>query len=174
MKSCPKCSLTYQDDLEFCLEDGTRLVSGTAFGTEIPTITRSNNPLPTTAKTVSLPFPTQSAMPDVNRPKEPQTVPQTTLIKEKAIEQSNKILEVFPIVTALAHNWWQWIYLNNQPYSSFTAYFFSPVFLVWLLLLIITAALGVVGFKRVRNKGFAVAGLVILAINFILFLVPKR
>jgi hypothetical protein len=175
MKSCPKCQITYEDNsLEFCLEDGTRLVSSDNFSTEIPTVTHSNNPNPTIAKTVSLPFSDQAQGAGQATAKNPSAFPQVNQIKEKAIEKSNKVLEVIPIVMALAHNWWQWIYLNNQNYSSVTAFLLSPNFLVWFLLLIVGVVLGLISFKRTRNRGFAVAGLVIFAVNFILFLVPKR
>lgn len=174
MKHCPKCNLNYDNTLEFCLEDGTRLVSANAFDSEIPTITHANKPSPTTEKTVSLPYSTPNAAPAPNHQTAAQKVPQTTLIKEKVIEQSNKILETAPIVLALAHNWWQWIYLKNQSYTSFPAYVFSADFMIWLILLALGAALGLLSFKRLQNRGFAAAGLVILAINFILFIVPKR
>ncbi len=36
------------------------------------------------------------------------------------------------------------------------------------------AITGLIAVKRCRNKGFVFAGLVILSINLILFLVPKR
>ena len=175
MKRCPKCNLNYEDNsLEFCLEDGTRLASPTNFNTEIPTVTHSNNPNSTTAKTVSLPFSEQAANPDLQIAEKSPIFPQTTQIKEKAIEQTNKMLEIAPVILALAHNWWQWIYLNKQSYSSFVEYVFSANFLVWVLLLVIGAILGLVSFKRLQNKGFAIVSLVTLAINFILFLVPKR
>ncbi len=34
MRQCPQCSATYNDDMSFCLNDGTSLVSPT--GSEIP------------------------------------------------------------------------------------------------------------------------------------------
>lgn len=175
MKRCPKCQLSYDDNsLEFCLEDGTKLISTDNFNTEIPTVTHSNKQNQTTAKTVSLPFSTESIKQDFPEPKASAAFPQVTQIKEKAIEKSNKIIELAPIVLALAHNWWQWIYLNNQPATSVTAYIFSANFLIWLLLLLVGVAFGLISLKRVQGRGFAVVGLVTFAINFILFLVPKR
>jgi hypothetical protein len=45
---------------------------------------------------------------------------------------------------------------------------------MWLLLLITGGATGLLAVKYGRNKGFAYTSLVILAINLLLFLVPKR
>ncbi|MGI9037040.1 MAG: hypothetical protein ACR2GD_13525 [Pyrinomonadaceae bacterium] len=176
MKRCPKCNLNYPDEtLEFCLEDGTRLISENRVDEEIQTVTRSNAPGSTTAKTVSLPFSTPGAvshLPTGNA--QIKTPAPTSALKERAVEKSNQALEIAPLVVALAHNWWQWIYLNNQYYSSFTTYVLSANFLMWLLLLAAGAVLGLLAVKRVGDKRFAIAGLVILAVNLILFLVPKR
>ena len=175
MKCCPKCSLDYSDDtLEFCLEDGTRLVSISKYETEIPTVTLSNKPNPTTEKTVNLPFSSPAKTLEFSAGTPPQTIPLNTLINEKVVQQSNNVLEIAPIVVALAHNWWQWIYLNSQYYSSFSSYVLSANFLMWLLLLMVGTVAGLFALKRCRNKGFAVASLVILSINLILFLVPRR
>ena len=176
MKSCPKCSFSYNDDtLEFCLEDGTRLISAENFDSEIPTITISDNQKRQAAKTNSLPFlppsPETSGLP-ANRSN--KTVPQSILLKEKAIEKTNKVLEIAPFIIALAHNWWQWVYLSGQSYASFTTYLASANFLVWLVLLGAGTTLGLLSLKRVGNRNFAIAGLVIIAINLLLFLVPKR
>ena len=175
MKRCSKCGLNYKDEtLEFCLEDGTRLVSATAFDTEIPTITHSNNLNITTERTVAFPASGKNSKSDLNDKTEPSTSLRSAPVKEKAFEKGNIVLEKAPVVIALAHNWWQWIYLNNQTYSSFTAYIFSTSFLIWLALLILGITLGLLSFKRIKNNGFALTGLIILAINFILILVPKR
>jgi len=175
MKRCPKCKIEYFDTtLEFCLEDGTRLVSASAYETETPTVTRSNKPNLTTEKTVNLPFSDQARPLEFRGAKPAETIPQTNLLKDKAVEQSNNILEIAPLVVALAHNWWQWIYLNNQYYSSFSTYILSANFLMWLLLLTAGAAISLLTVKRCQNKGYAFASLVILSINLILFLVPKR
>ena len=92
----------------------------------------------------------------------------------KYFSEPNKILEISPLVIALAHNWWQWVYLNNQYYYSFGSYVFSANFLMWLLLLATGGIIGLISLKKNQNKSFAIAGLVILAINLLLFLVPKR
>jgi hypothetical protein len=83
-------------------------------------------------------------------------------------------LELAPVVIALAHNWWQWLYLEKQYYSSFMDYFFSANFLMWLLLLAAGIGISLYSIKRSERKGFAYTGLVIFAINLILFLVPRR
>jgi hypothetical protein len=82
-------------------------------------------------------------------------------------------LEITPIIISLAHNWWQWVYLNKQDYLTFTSYVSSANFLVWLLLLVAGASVGMLVLKLCQNKSCAYTGLVILAINLLLFLVPK-
>lgn len=175
MKRCPTCNLSYTDDsLEFCLEDGSRLFFKGTNEIETQFISKPTNSNPANAPTVALPFSTSPENVNTKINNEVKTVQQTKVIKERAIEQGNKILEIAPIVIALAHNWWQWIYLNNQSYSSFTAYFLSANFLIWLALLIVGLTTGLLSIKRLPNKGFAVTGLITLAVNLILFLVPKR
>lgn len=180
MKRCPKCNLDYFDNmLEFCLEDGSKLYTVSAYN-ETPTITKPNPSNPATAKTVSLPYsktPGALQFEASNRAGNPpieKTVAATDLLKEKVTDKTFRILETAPIVLSLAHNWWQWIYLNNQYYSSLTGFLLSANFLMWLLLLITGGATGLLAVKYSRNKGFAYASLVILAINLLLFLVPKR
>jgi hypothetical protein len=175
MKRCPKCSIEYFDHtLEFCLEDGMRLVSARSFETETPTVTKSNKPNPSTEKTVNLPFSNPAKTLELGGANDLQTIPQTDLLKERVAQQSNKVLEIAPIIIALAHNWWQWIYLNNQYYSSLSSYVLSANFLMWLLLLTASAAVSLLSLKRCKDKRLAFASLVILSINLILFLVPRR
>lgn len=175
MKRCPKCNLSYSDDsLEFCLEDGSRLIPLNSGETETQVISKPTSANPANAATVNLPFSMPPEKLDNANTNEIKTFQQSAVIKDRAIEQGNKALEIAPIIIALAHNWWQWIYLNNQYYSSFTTYFLSANFLMWLLLLIAGTTIGLVSLKRIQNKGFAVVGLIILAINLLLFLVPKR
>ncbi len=175
MKRCPKCNIEYFDNtLEFCLEDGMRLVSTLLHKTETPTVTKSNKPNPSTEKTISLPFSNPAKTLELGGANDLQTIPQTDLLKERVAQQSNKVLEIAPIIIALAHNWWQWIYLNNQYYSSLSSYVLSANFLMWLLLLATGAAVSLFVVKRCKNKGFAFASLVIFSINLILFLVPRR
>jgi len=175
MKRCPNCNIEYFDTtLEFCLEDGTRLVSISARETESPTVIRSTKTGSAAEETVDLPFPNPAQTLEFGGAKAIETAPQKTLVKDKITEQSNGVLELAPFVVALAHNWWQWIYLNNQYYSSFSTYILSANFLMWLLLLTTGAVVGLLAVKRCQNKAFAFASLVILSINLILFLVPKR
>ena len=175
MKRCPKCSIEYFDQtLEFCLEDGVRLVSPLSYETETPTVTQSNKPNPSTEKTVNLPFSKPAKILEFGGANDFQTISQTDLLKERVAPQSSKVLEIAPIVIALAHNWWQWIYLNNQYYSSLSSYVLSANFLMWLLLLAAGAAVSLFTVKRCKDKKLAFASLVILSINLILFLVPRR
>lgn len=175
MKRCPNCKVNYSDDtLEFCLEDGARLILLTNLQTDMPPVTVPPKPHLTTDKTVNLSFsePTQNL--GIQGATNLQTTPQTALFKEKVVQKTNKVLEVAPVVISLAQNWWQWLYLDNQSYSTFSTYFLSSNFLVWLLLLVSGAAVGLFALRRSQNKGFAITSLVILAVNLILFLVPRR
>lgn len=175
MKRCPKCNTDYSDDtLEFCLEDGTRIFPEAAFSKEMPTITRPRQPNLTTAQTVNLPFSGAAKTPEFSGANPAPTISPTNLLVENVTPPGNKALEIAPLVVALAHNWWQWIYLNNQYYSSFSSYVLSANFLMWLLLLAVGTTGGLIALKRFQNTGFAVASLVVLSINLILFLVPKR
>jgi len=174
MKRCPKCNIEYFDiTLEFCLEDGTRLVLNSTNQTETPTVTRHNKPDLSTEKTVNLPYPSPANTLKISNTNSPQAFSPTNLVDEKAAQQSNRIWEIAPFVVALAHNWWQWIYLNNQYYSSFSSYVLSANFLMWLLLLATGTILGLIGIKRCQIKAFSISSLVILSINLILFMVPK-
>lgn len=169
MKRCPKCNADYFDNmLEFCLEDGTRLTSLSQTASAAPTIA-AQPPRPTAAETVSMPL---SAQP---RQAEMETITANSIVAsgEASISQ-NKILEILPVAIALAHNWWQWLYLEKQYYTGFLEYVFSANFLMWLLLLGVGAGISLYSIKRSERKGFAYIGLVILAINLILFLVPRR
>lgn len=183
MKRCPKCNLDYFDNtLEFCLEDGMKLSFLSSYDNEIPTLVKSNLPDETAAKTVNLLNPNiaetlESNFANPNR--DIETAPQnnahlTNPIKEQVSVQSYKILEVAPIFLSLAHNWWQWLYLNNQYYSSVSSFLVSANFLMWLLLLLGGAGVSFFALKKCANKSFAYTGFIILAVNLILFLVPKR
>jgi magnesium-transporting ATPase (P-type) len=166
MKHCPKCNVDYPDDtLEFCLEDGTRLI-----------LSAKNNP--TIAKTAVLNnFPNQSP---IEFKTSNETILQTkdtnklTNIKEKVTHQGFKIIEIAPIVLALTHNYWQWLYLNNSTYNNTISFLTSSHFIVWLLLLISGAISSIIGLKYGKNKSFAITSLVILAINLLLSIVPNK
>lgn len=183
MKRCPKCNVDYFDNaLEFCLEDGMKLSSVSKFDNEIPTLVKPIRLNQMAAETVNLPNPNIAknlASNLVNPNKIPDTTPQfepenSNPLKEKVSAQSYKILEIAPIFLSLTHNWWQWIYLNNQYYSSFSSFLVSANFLMWLLLLLAGAVVSFLAFKKCANKTFAYTSFVILSINLILFLVPKR
>lgn len=175
MKRCPTCNIDYFDEmLEFCLDDGAKLVSMQA------TATKPNRQKQFTDETVNL----SSKIPETIELKGANRNIDTTSaaavekvsdnsLKEKVTSQGYKVLEIAPIVISLAHNWWQWVYLQNQYYSSFTGYVLSANFLMWLLLLIAGVSVGLLVLKLCRNKSFAYTSLVILAINLLLFLVPK-
>jgi hypothetical protein len=100
----------------------------------MPTVTQSNKPSPLTEKTLHLPFSNSPETLEFSGANPVQTIPQTDLLKEKVAQQSNNVLEIAPFIIALAHNWWQWIYLNSQYYSSFSTYVLSANFLMWRLL----------------------------------------
>lgn len=182
MKRCPTCNVDYFDEmLEFCLEDGARLIFVSNPESEKQTVTNSSKQNPTNADTVSKPF---SNIPDTTQVAIPQTNNAQPVFfrenkdllpeSEKGASTGSKVLEVAPIVVSLAHNWWQWVYLNNQFYSSFTSYVFSANFLMWLLLFIVSVALGLLSLRFCQKRAFAYTSLVIVAVNLILFLVPKR
>jgi hypothetical protein len=163
MKRCPKCNADYFDNmLEFCLEDGTRLTS-------LSPPTAVAQPRTTAEETVSMPLSARPSQAEVET-----IVTKTIVPADEAALSQNKMLEIAPIVIALAHNWWQWLYLEKQYYSSFMEYVFSANFLMWLLLLGAGILVSLYSIKRSERKGFAYTGVVILAINLILFLVPRR
>jgi len=85
-----------------------------------------------------------------------------------------QLLELSPIVLALLHNWWQWVCLEKSYVYSWADYLLSANFLMWLLLLGFGAAAGVYSVKRSSNRPIGIIGLVTLAINLILFLVPRK
>lgn len=167
--------------MEFCLEDGTRLVESQHPNDELPTATAKIRSNIFDEETVNLADPSfvdhkklkNSAFITNRQNSSPETI-KSNLIDENINSPNYKILEIAPLVVSLAHNWWQWVYLNNQYYSSFSAYVISANFLLWLLLLISGTIVGLLGLKHSRNKNFAYAGLIILSINLLLFLVPRR
>jgi hypothetical protein len=177
MKRCPKCNADYFDNmLEFCLEDGTRLtsLSDTSGGAKT---TQANPPRPTAAETVSLPFagvPKTLEVPGSSSGEIETIVAKTDMVLPAMQAKTSSILENAPIVFALAHNWWQWLYLEKQYMSSIMDYVLSANFLMWLLLLAAGIIVSLLAVKRSERKIVAYTSLVILAINLILFLVPRR
>ena len=171
MKSCPKCNRTFENSLAFCLEDGTRLLllpSGSA------AVTTEARPTKTAAQTVSFPIATAKPANVFVRTDEVETV----VAKANGIvpisSRTSVIFEYAAIVIALAHNWWQWLYLEKQYVSSILEYILSADFLMWLLLLTSGTAVSLFVVRKSERKIFGVLSLVILAINLILFLVPRR
>jgi hypothetical protein len=168
MKRCPKCNADYFDNvLEFCLEDGTRLTaapqSAVPTASAIPVEThRSPGPIAQriSEETVVIPG-------DKNQPADlAALVPETS--------SSIRVFERAAVGFALAHNWWQWLYLEKAYVYSITDYILSANFLMWLLLLGAGTAGGLYSVKQSRDKTLGIITLVILAINLILFLVPRR
>ncbi len=175
MKLCPHCNTNYSDQtLEFCLEDGTRLVSTNRSRTETPTMTIPGELKIANQDTFNLPSPNQPETVAFQGAKNLQPTIETNLIKDKSIVGSYRILEISSITISLTHNWWQWLYLNNQYYSSFSTYVLSANFLMWLLLLAAGTGVGVYTLKQSQNKIIPITSLVLIAINLLLFLVPKR
>lgn len=173
MKRCPKCNVDYFDNmLEFCLEDGTRLTLLSA-----PVTSESPTVRPTAAETVSLPVP-KTLDAEIVQPQPANSFETIAakrdapldLVKERGYEAIGNV----PIIIALAHNWWQWLYLEKQYMSSVMDYIFSANFLMWLLLLVSGVAVSLFVVRSGTKKVAAITSLVILAINLILFLVPRR
>ena len=160
--------------IEFCLEDGERLLFFSKTE-EQPTITQSAARNPSTAKTVNLPFSAPaSPLEKTKTESETPIFSATKKLETKVKTKSFEVLEVAPLVISLLHNWVQWLYVSNQSYSSIADFLISPNFLVWILLLLIGAVLGFLAVKFCQRKGFAYVSLVVLAINLLLMIVPKR
>lgn len=175
MKRCPKCNTDYFDNiLDFCLDDGERLLILKQKKNDF------NETSPTQAKTAVL---DNQMIPGIFVPPDEKTElqneSQTPLqnksekLKQTITLQWLKTLEVVPIILALFHNYWQWLYLARKSYYDFSSFFFSLDFLIWLILLITGSVLGIISLKFNKRKGFAITALVILAINVILSIVPK-
>ena len=166
MKRCPRCNADYFDNmLEYCLEDGAKLflatVPNVATGTREPASgLGAAGPLvtaPTSEPTVVL-----------NKPESVDAKVENTLA------DTSLLVTIAPTIVALAHNWWQWVYLEKQHVYSLTDYLLSANFVMWLLLLAAGILSGLYGLKHSKNRSYALIGLVVLAINLILFLVPRR
>jgi hypothetical protein len=160
--------------LDFCLDDGERLL-----------LLKQNNAgfnevLPTQAETVALNnklnptvFVPQDTKTELQNDRQTELQNKSERIKQQVTLQWLKTLEIVPIILALAHNYWQWLYLARKNYYDFSSFFISLDFLIWLILLITGSVLGIVSLKYNERKGFAITALVILAINVILSIVPK-
>ena len=173
MKRCPKCNRSFENSLDFCLEDGARLNPIFDSATEV---TIESKPAQTVSPTVAYPMaPMREAANKLSH-----TVETETVVAKKAIMGQEPIVKPTPafeyasIGIALAHNWWQWLYLEKQYVSSILDYIFSANFLMWLVLLVSGTAISLFVVRRSERKIFGILSLVILAINLILFLVPRR
>ncbi len=169
MKRCPKCNADYFDNmLEYCLEDGTRLAmapeSAVKTAARVPAAATGGMHAPlaehVSQETVVIPA---HAKPAAARGDDRAATAANTAVIDRAA-----------VGLALAHNWWQWLYLEKTYVYSITDYILSANFLMWLLLLGAGTAAGIYSLKRSKDKTFAVISLVALAINLILFLVPRR
>lgn len=178
MKKCPKCQAEYFDEmLEFCLEDGVKLTV-----VKSATTTADTKILDTAQNSIETAFfrggsetpkilETQKAG-NTNSLLADET--KLTSLKQIAVEKGYRTLEIGTLILALAHNWLQWLYIDRQSYGSLSNFLFSAEFLIWLFLLSAGAVAGFLTIKFSRNKALGYAGLVILAINFLLLIVPRK
>jgi hypothetical protein len=178
MKRCAVCQKEYYDEtLEFCLEDGSRLQKTDKINNETLTVPALKPNLELRqAKTLELNNQADTQKPGLHKTEilsNKQFSEKKEIIKRNVADTSAKILETSPIVLALAHNYWQWLYLYRQPTYDLTAFFTSYNLLVWIFLLISGLLFGLFSLKYGKNKGFAITALVVLAINVILSIVPK-
>ena len=159
--------------LDFCLDDGERLLL-------LKENQASNNATQTQSKTVALDnkfnptvFDSPDTMTGIQKDWQADLLNKSEGIKQKVTLQWLKALEITPIILALAHNYWQWLYLTRKNYYDFSSFFLSLDFIIWLFLLITGAAFGIISLKYSERKSFAITALVVLAINVILSIVPK-
>lgn len=168
MKVCPKCKVEYADDtLEFCLEDGTRLISSGSKKASAQGKTEVFNNFPAAPPANVSEVSKETILQNKDTGK-------IAHIKEKVTYQSYKTIEIAPIVLALAHNYWQWLYLNKTNYGDAVSFLTSGHFIVWLCLLFVGTVTSFTALKYAKNKDFAVTSLVILAINLLLSIVPYK
>lgn len=180
MKMCPQCKTEYFDNaLEFCLDDGSKLKSA-EHNAETPTVVNyASQTAKNTEKFSDVPRPDLNKLHSQIKPTDTSEVSKT--INQTVTQTINSVkdtgittVEIAPIIFAMAHNWWQWLYLDKTENVSVSSFLLSPAFLTWMVLLSAGIITGVTVLKRFSKKNFAYAGLVILAVNFILFLVPRR
>ncbi len=168
MKRCLKCNTEYLDDsLEFCLEDGTRLAAFVRSPENLRTPIVADSARAALPLTVSMPV-----LPDApeteTRVRNIENAPKTTGANPAAA------IGYAAVIIALAHNWWQWIYLEKQYMYSIPEYLLSANFLMWLLLLASGSVLSIFAVRKRETKVFGIIGLVVLAVNLILYLVPRK
>jgi len=177
MRKCPKCQAAYFDEmLEFCLEDGAKLtVVSNSSATKTGAVNANQKNIETMFFDASAGIPKTVEVKDsATAIQSPANETKPLSLKENAVEKGSRALEISAIVFALAHNWWQWLYVDRQNYGSIANFLFSADFLIWFLLLLTGTSAGLLALKLSRRKGMAYAGLVILAINFLLLLVPRK
>lgn len=182
MKRCPQCQTEYFDNmLDFCLEDGAKLLQVSPPGKELETIVsqmKQTKPFapppmafsdrPQTINAVET-NKRDALMDEAN----PLSTARTGKLKTTLTNQGYKFLEIAPIVLALMHNYWQWLYVEKQSFTPLTGFLLSVNFIVWFLLLISGIIFGIVSLKYGRSKSFPVTALVVICINVLLFLVPR-
>ena len=176
MKVCGQCKKNYYDEtLEFCLDDGTRLSKIDGGNNEVLTAAsiKPKNEV-TQAETVFLNNHDlrKSDSPETEREILKTITQKKEILKQNVANTSQKFLEVSPIVLALAHNYWQWLYLYKSSTSQLSTFLSSYNFIIWILLFLSGLIFGVFSLKYSRNRGFAITALVVLAINLILSIVP--
>lgn len=167
MKRCPKCSADYFDNmLEFCIEDGARLTFATQTAAATAPLKHRTSASESTAGPIERLSQETVVVPNIKG----------LSVADQQAEpgRTARLIEVVPIFFALAHNWWQWLYLEKTYISSITDFLISANFLMWLLLLVAGTVSGVYTVKYSRNKTIGIISLVALAVNLILFLVPRR
>jgi len=178
MRKCPQCQAAYFDEmLEFCLEDGSKLtVVSNSGATKTEPVVRDQKNVETMFFDASAGIPKTVEVKDsaATAIQSPASETKPLSLKENAVEKGSRALEIGTIVFALAHNWWQWLYVDRQNYGSIANFLFSADFLIWFLLLLAGTVAGLLTLKLSRRKGMAYVGLVILAINFLLLLVPRK
>jgi len=195
MKRCSKCNTDYFDNmLEYCLEDGAKLLDFADNDGDLNKfLLHQIPPIRTATKTAVLPinafendfgsiqsdeFKTDVGLKQLQNQSEKMGKTGKTEQISEQIKDSIKtrwfnVLEIAPIVLAFAHNYWQWLYLSKQYYYGFAEYILSANFLIWFALLICGVIFGIISFKYGKNKKFAITALIVLAINFLLVLIPK-
>lgn len=182
MKRCPQCSADYFDNMiEFCLEDGTKLLDIGIDQTAHLDTERSTEALPDAEVETVAKFPPITDSPEIYAGEASSiqtheakiTTGNSSKLKQSFADKWYKLLEYTPITVALAHNYWQWLYLSRQNYYQFFEYLFSANFLIWFALLITGIIFGIISLKYGKSKSFAITALIILAVNLILFMVPR-
>lgn len=179
MKSCPTCQLSFKDDsLEFCLDDGSRLVSMLADADDPQTMyseqSRRNafisaQTMPNSAPITAIGGEDARTMLDSS----PNSGIGETSVLNEAVASNPQLIAVGAITLALAHNYWQWLYMSE--YRTVSEFIWTFNFIIWFLLLAGGIALSLQTLKRnTVGKGYAIISLVVLAINLLLIVVPRR